>query len=108
MAALFFFFKDCRIFFLSIPLASSLTNATTKIILEDHVTGAGSFFAMMVGGHSTMSMNLNQGQEIAYLDCQMTLYNCFPQSMNLFVRECTSRLPLCQNIAVLAKKTEKN
>ena len=54
-----------------------------------------------------MSMNLNQGQEIAYLDCQMTLYDCFPLSMNLFVRECTSRLPLCQNIAVLAKKTEK-
>ena len=107
VADLVFFFKDCRIFFLSIPLASSLTNTTTKIILEVHVNRAGNFVAMMVVGHSTMRMNLNQRQEIDNLGCQMTLFNCFPLSMNRFVRECTGRLPSCQNIAVLAKKTEK-
>ena len=76
-------------------------------MVEDDVTGAGNLAAMMVGGRSTMGMNLIQRQKIAYLCCRMTTFNLPFLSMNLSLRESTCRHPLCQNTAVITKKTEK-
>ena len=75
--------------------------------MEDDVTGTGTLFAMMMGGRFTMSMNLFQRQEIAYLGCQMTFFNFFSLSINLSVIVSISQPPLCQNKAVLARKTKK-
>ena len=74
--------------------------------MEDDVTATGNFVAMMMGGRSTISMNLIRRQEIARLGCQMTTFIFFPLSMNLSVVMSISRPPLCQNKAVLARKTK--
>ena len=74
--------------------------------MEDDVTATGNFVAMMMGGRSTISMNLIRRQEITRLGCQMTTFIFFPLSMNLSVVMSISRPPLCQNKAVLARKTK--
>ena len=78
MTDLLVFFKDYRIFFLTVPLASSLQRKTTKNIAEDGVPGTGNLIAVMVGGCSTVGMNLFPRQEIPYLGCQMSTFNLSP------------------------------
>ena len=76
-----------------------------KLTVEDAVTSTGNLFAMMVGGRSSVSMDLFQKQEIACLGCQMTTFNLSPLSMNLSVLVSISRLLLCPSKAVLARKS---
>ena len=78
MEDLLVFFKDYRIFFLSVPSASSLQNGTTKNIAEDGVRSTGNMLAVMVGGCSTAGMNLSPKQEIPYFGCQKSAFNLYP------------------------------
>ena len=78
MEDLLVFFKDYSIFFLSVPSASSLRNGTTKNIAEDGVRSTGIMLAVMVGGCSTVGMNLFPKEEIPYLGCQKNTFNLSP------------------------------